>query len=115
MLCQLVEHIFSQLTSRGTVGVLRPYLDDAVLFLVTQFRDPFSPVKVEALGIISMLALQPSLEQVRRSRVSPCAVILYLSLLWRTLRDSNVHHAKLAGNEVLRSRSGTRNTAASQT
>lgn len=86
VLCQLVGRIVSQLTSRGTIGVIRPYLDDAVLFLVTQFRDPFPPVKMEALRIISTLVLQPSLEQVRRSRVSLGAAILYLSFLWRTLR-----------------------------
>lgn len=55
-----------QLMSRGTIGVLRPYLDDTILFLVTQFRDPYSAVKVEALGIVARLALHSYLEQVSR-------------------------------------------------
>lgn len=54
------------LMSRGTLGVVRPYLDDTILFLVYQCRDPYSTVKVEALAIIAKLAMHPHLEQVRR-------------------------------------------------
>lgn len=51
--------------NRGTVGVLRPYLDDTVLLLVSQSRDPYSTVTVEALSIITKLVVHPHLEQVR--------------------------------------------------
>lgn len=56
--------MLSRLMSRGTIGVLRPYLDDTVLYLVTQTRDPYPAVKVEALSILAKLALDPRLEQV---------------------------------------------------
>lgn len=55
--------------NRGTIGVLRPYLDDTILFLVSQSRDSYPTVKVEALAIITKLSLHPHLEQVRRRHV----------------------------------------------
>lgn len=57
--------MLTELMRRRTIGVLRPYLDDTILFLVSQCRDPYSTVKVEALDMITRLALHPHLEQVR--------------------------------------------------
>lgn len=66
-LCRMVGRMLVELMRRGTIGVLRPYLDDTILFLVSQSRDPYSTVKVEALLIITKLALHPHLELVRSS------------------------------------------------
>lgn len=65
-LCRMVGRMLVTLMDRGTVGVLRPYLDDTVLLLVSQCRDPYSTVTVEALSIITKLVSHPHLEQVRR-------------------------------------------------
>lgn len=65
-LCRMVGRMLVTLMDRGTVGVLRPYLDDTILLLVSQCRDPYSTVTVEALSIITKLVLHPHLEQVRR-------------------------------------------------
>lgn len=65
-LCRMVGHMLVTLMDRGTVGVLRPYLDDTILLLVSQCRDSYSMVTVEALSIITKLVLHPHLEQVRR-------------------------------------------------
>lgn len=64
-LCRMVGRMLAGLMSRGTIGILRPYLDDTILFLVSQCRDPYSTVKMEALEIIGKLAAHPHLEQVR--------------------------------------------------
>lgn len=53
------------LMKRGTIGVLRPYIDDMVLYLASQMRDPCPAVKVEAMSVITKLADHPCLEQVR--------------------------------------------------
>lgn len=65
-LCRMVGRMLRTLMDRGTVGVLRPYLDDTILLLVSQCRDPYSTVTVEALSIITKLVLHPHLEQVRQ-------------------------------------------------
>lgn len=65
-LCGMVGRMVDGLMTRGTLGVLRPYLDDTILFLVSQCSDPYSAVKVEALSILTKLAMHPHLEQVRR-------------------------------------------------
>eukprot|EP00903_Cladosiphon_okamuranus_P014433 g13393.t1 len=62
-LCRMVGRMLITLMERGTVGVLRPYLDDTILLLVSQCRDPYSTVTVEALSIITKLVLHPHLEQ----------------------------------------------------
>lgn len=64
-LCRMVGRMLLQLMSRGTIGVLRPYLDDTILYLVSRSRDAYPTVKVEALSIITKLATHPHLEQVR--------------------------------------------------
>lgn len=64
-LCRMVGRMLVTLMDRGTVGVLRPYLDDTILLLVSQCRDPYSTVTVEALSIITKLVVHPHLEQVR--------------------------------------------------
>lgn len=64
-LCRMVGRMLLQLMSRGTIGVLRPYLDDTIMYLVSQSRDAYPTVKVEALSIITKLAIHPHLEQVR--------------------------------------------------
>lgn len=61
----MVGRMMVTLMARGTIGVLRPYLDDTILLLVSQCRDPYSTVAVEALSIITKLVLHPYLEQVR--------------------------------------------------
>ena len=65
-LCRMVGRMLAGLMSRGTIGILRPYLDDTILFLISQCRDPYSDVKVETLAIITKLAAHPHLEQVGR-------------------------------------------------
>lgn len=65
-LCRMVGRMLVTLMDRGTIGVLRPYLDDTILLLVSQCRDTYSTVTVEALSIITKLVLHPHLEQVRR-------------------------------------------------
>eukprot|EP00752_Nemacystus_decipiens_P006102 g5507.t1 len=62
-LCRLVGRMLVTLMDKGTAGVLRPYLDDTILLLVSQCRDPYSTVTVEALSIITKLAVHPYLEQ----------------------------------------------------
>ncbi|CAM9297184.1 unnamed protein product [Ectocarpus sp. 12 AP-2014] len=62
-LCRMVGRMLANLMNRGTIGVLRPYLDDTILLLVSQFRDPYSAVKVEALSIVTKLVLHPHVEQ----------------------------------------------------
>ncbi|CAB1102695.1 unnamed protein product [Ectocarpus sp. CCAP 1310/34] len=62
-LCRMVGCMLAKLMNRGTIGVLRPYLDDTILLLVSQFRDPYSAVKVEALSIVTKLVLHPHVEQ----------------------------------------------------
>ncbi|CBN78894.1 conserved unknown protein [Ectocarpus siliculosus] len=62
-LCRMVGRMLGKLMDRGTIGVLRPYLDDTILLLVSQFRDPYSAVKVEALSIVTTLVLHPHVEQ----------------------------------------------------
>ncbi|CAM9154418.1 unnamed protein product, partial [Pylaiella littoralis] len=62
-LCRMVGRMMVTLMARGTIGVLRPYLDDTILLLVSQCRDPYSTVAVEALSIITKLVLHPYLEQ----------------------------------------------------
>lgn len=64
-LCRMVGRMLVTLMDRGTVGVLRPYLDDTILLLVSQCRDPYSTVTVEAMSIITKLVVHPHLEQVR--------------------------------------------------
>lgn len=64
-LCRLVARMVSGLMSRGTTGVLRPYVDDTILYLASQIRDTYPSVKVEALSVITKLALHPHLDQVR--------------------------------------------------
>lgn len=66
-LCRMVGRMLVQLMGRGTIGVLRPYLDDTILYLVSQSRDPYPTVKVEAFSILTKLAVHPHLEQVRLS------------------------------------------------
>lgn len=68
--CRMVGRMLVTLMARGTIGVLRPYLDDTILLLVSQCRDPYSTVAVEALSIITKLARHPYLEQVRRCVLS---------------------------------------------
>ncbi len=71
--------MLAALISRGTVGVLRPYLDDTVLLLVSQSRDPYSTVTVEALSIITKLVVHPHLEQVRTCADSRLSFLQQLS------------------------------------
>lgn len=93
-LCRMIGRMLVTLMDRGTVGVLRPYLDDTILLLVSQCRDPYSTVTVEALSIITKLVLHPHLEQVRRRVL--CGPISYKYLHfcnYSTRRYNNaVHH-----------------------
>lgn len=68
-LCRMVGRMLASLMDRDTIGVLRPYLDDTILLLVSQCRDPYSTVAVEALSTLSKLVVHPDLEQVRNSLV----------------------------------------------
>lgn len=64
-LCQMVGGMVTALMDRGTIGVIGPYLDDIILFLVSHSNDQYSPVKVEALTTLVKLAVHPQLEQVK--------------------------------------------------
>ena len=70
-LCQMVGRMVVGLMDRGTIGVVRPYFDDIILFLVSWCNDLYSAVKVEALGIIAKMAADPRLEQVRWHVLQP--------------------------------------------
>lgn len=72
LLCRMVDRMLIGLMKRGTIGVLRPYLDDTILFLVSQCHDSYSTVKVEALLILTKLARYPQLEQVRWRALNGC-------------------------------------------
>ncbi|CAM9489910.1 unnamed protein product, partial [Scytosiphon promiscuus] len=62
-LCQMVDRMLTSLVERDTMGVLRPYLDDTILLLVSQCRDPYSAVAVSAFSTLSKLVVHPHLEQ----------------------------------------------------
>lgn len=64
-LCQMVGRMITTLMARDSIGVIGPYLDDIILFLVSNSNDVYSPVKVEALAILAKLAVHPQLEQVK--------------------------------------------------
>ena len=114
-LCRMVGRLLVALMDRGTVGILRPYLDDTILLLVSQSRDPYSTVTVEALSIIMKLVVHPHLEQVRcsvASRLNCC------KLVCSDLKNNPqrmIHAPTHAGNEILRGGSFSSNSTTSPT
>ncbi|CAM9309283.1 unnamed protein product, partial [Hapterophycus canaliculatus] len=78
-LCRMIGRMLASLMERDTIGVLRPYLDDTILLLVSLCRDPYSTVAAEALSTLSKLVVHPHLEQgMKFYAVGLCRVILPL-------------------------------------
>lgn len=63
-LCQLVECVVTELVGKNTIGVLRPYVDDIILYLVSKIGDPCPAVAVQAFSIITKVVVNTHLEQV---------------------------------------------------
>ncbi|CAM9789668.1 unnamed protein product, partial [Discosporangium mesarthrocarpum] len=100
MLCQLVGCLIQALTNRGSVGVLRPYFDDMIMYLQCQTMDPYPLLKEEALAIISSLAVDPTLEQASyfnmTKKIFTCGMKFYAVAIVRAIIPQIRHrHSKV--------------------
>jgi len=58
-----LKGLFQSCLTRGSQAVLRPYFEEAVVFVLAHLRDTFPDAKIEACSFLKFLSMEPAYQQ----------------------------------------------------